>query len=698
MHSSHTLVTTTLWLTASALAQDAFLERRSELLASQPAGVELSVAAAKTEFYLGEVITLQLGFTSSSQTTNFLADTRLHDRIGRMNYVEEFVAAPAALVQDPLQGLQAGGGGLGGLSGGPIALSEKPFTFERVLNEWVRFTRPGEYRVYVISRRVSAIDKPGQTMELVSNILTLTIRPAPEGWMKQQIAAARATRDYRALRFLPGLDAASQLVLALSDGGDAESYANYMSVLGSPYRTELLPIMEQRLVAADQPVSEAYLNTLAQLRERTYPSGTQAQTDYIARLISALPGKHPSARVVSLHTLLNVGLRDDQSEPPWLPTVLRSLIRDFRSLPVFTQTMLLEHRWNALKGPEILPVLRDLVANPPPERFDPPIRSVALRRLYRLSPDEGRKIILAEIAKPDGSDIPFSTLAMLPDASLPEMDQALAGKFDALLILRYATGSVVKKIQQRVEERNAALRRQKLPFCTGPIAFYFLKHDPPYGERLLREQFEAEASPPGCYDIGQQVSQLGRWAYSPALEGVAIQSLTSPKVPVKRGAAEILGRFGSDAAHKPLWQAMEYFRSWWKGRESELKLSAENMQLEHTLRIALARADGWTLQAPELLKLSDLCSSDWCRTEVQGWITATKSPVSIEIHHDPTDAQAYTVAGYGPGDEQWLRRKLLQFPQSTTFQISKGPTSKEARDRVAELVGLTGRRLAGGAQ
>jgi hypothetical protein len=49
-------VTTTLWLTASAFAQDAFVERRSELLARHPAGVEFSIAAPKGEFYLGEVI------------------------------------------------------------------------------------------------------------------------------------------------------------------------------------------------------------------------------------------------------------------------------------------------------------------------------------------------------------------------------------------------------------------------------------------------------------------------------------------------------------------------------------------------------------------------------------------------------------------------------------------------------------------
>ena len=683
MHRSRVWLAATLWLVSSAFPQDAFVERRRELLARQPASIQFSLTAEKTDFYLGEQINLQLTFTSPA-VNKYLADTRLNDRIGRMNYVEEFIAAPASRIEDPLQGTRAASGGLGGITGAPVILSEKPFTFARVLNEWVRFTQPGQYRVYVISRRVSAVDKPSKPLELVSNVLTVDIRAAPEAWIKQQIAAVRVT---------------------LAASGDRDSSSIYLGVLASPYRKQLLPLMEQRLIAADQPVSQAYLNTLAELRTIVGSGAPQRAAarvrnmdDYVARLIRALPAKQPRARAASLHTLLNLGLRDGGSEPAWLPTVVRSLIADFRSLPVLTQTVLLEHRWSVLNTPQMLPVLRSLVANPPPDQFEAPIRTVALRRLYQISPVEGRKFILAEIAKPEGSHIAFSTLAMLPDAYLPELDRVLAAKFDPLLIVRYATGSVVEQIKRRVEESNAELRRQKLPSCIGPIAFYFFKHDPPYAERLLREQFEAASSPPACYDMGFQLSHLGRWAYSPAFERFAVQSLTSPKVPVKRGAAEVLGTFGSAAAQNQLWKAMEYFRSWWNGREQELRVNGENVQLERALRTALASADGWTLQAPELMRLLNLCSTEWCRTEVQNWITACKSPINIAILSDWPDEQVYTIGWYGPGDEQWLRRKLLQFPQGAAFQLSKGPTSKPARDRIADIVRVTGRRLVGAAQ
>ena len=165
----------------------------------QPAAVSFQISAAKSQFYSGELIPLQLSFTST-QPKSFLADTRLQDRVGRTNGVEEFLVDPAALTEDPLRGLPGENGGMGGLSGGPCVLSEKPFSFERLLNEWVRFRKPGKYRVAILSRRVMEVDPtnseyylqthPGEgaRLELVSNILTLNIVPAPAAWVKQQIA------------------------------------------------------------------------------------------------------------------------------------------------------------------------------------------------------------------------------------------------------------------------------------------------------------------------------------------------------------------------------------------------------------------------------------------------------------------------------------------------------------------------------
>lgn len=704
--------------------------------AGNPPGVSFSIATPKTEFYFGEAIPLELTFTAAKPQT-FLADTRLQDRVGRMNYIEEFVAEPASLTEDPLQGLPGESGGMGGLSGGPVVLSEKPFIVKCVLNEWVRFKKPGLYRIYVISRRVSEAPEPvtadsylqllrlGKPLELTSNTVTLRIRPAAAAWINDQIAAARkildipvspngSNRDERiramqVLRFLDSPVAAKELLMRLTAGEDVDSYAAYMGVLGSPFRRQLLPLMEQRLVAPEQPVWDAYLDTLTRLAELLEPGASMPRAEfrerkrdeYATRLIASLPTKTPEARAVSLNTLLNLGLRNSAQPEPWVRGIAASLIADFRSLPAMSQSMLLQYRWELLKGmPGTLPLLRSLIEKPPSAWGDPPIRDMAVRRLYELSPAEGRRIILDEIRHPT-MNLRFSTLAILPDPSLPDLNDAMADQNDPLLVLRYATGAVVKRVEQAYLARRAEIEKQQLPTCTGPLAFYFLKFDPPFGEQQLRRDFAQPASYPACYDIGFQFQQLGRWAYSPALERFAIESLSSGIVLVKHGAAEVLGNYGSPAAQKPLWDAMEYFRSWWKGREKELmgKNGQEGIQFERALRIALGQADGWVLQQPQLERLLALCSSEWCRDEVQRWIQSAKAPVSIVIS-PRSDGFRYDVAQYGSGDFSRLERKVRQYPEATIFHVERWPNEpnveglKQAREQIEAMVRAVGRKLA----
>src|ERR1700676_1344935 len=120
---SQVLLAATLLLSSGeVLAQDAFLARWQALHERQPNAVSFLISAVKSEFYSGELIPIQLSFTST-EPKGFSADTRLQDRVGRLNYTEEFLVDPAALAVDPLRGLPGENGSMGGLSGGPILLS-----------------------------------------------------------------------------------------------------------------------------------------------------------------------------------------------------------------------------------------------------------------------------------------------------------------------------------------------------------------------------------------------------------------------------------------------------------------------------------------------------------------------------------------------------------------------------------------------
>jgi hypothetical protein len=693
---SQVLFAATLLCSGFAYAQDASLARWQALHARQPDAVTFEIFAAKSEFYSGELIPLQLSF-SSTQPKGFLADTRLQDRVGRLNGMEEFLVDPAALTGDPLRGLPGEHGAMGGLSGGEIPLSGKPFSFEIVLNEWVHFRKPGTYRIAILSRRVTQIS--GGRLELVSNILTLRIVPAPAAWVKQQIADAVRILDYpadpsqatqqrrllagRTLRFLESPEAAIELARHLGSGDDIDSWSLHMGVLGSPYRMRLLPVLEARLVAPDQPVWDRYLDTLTRLSQLTAGALATKHSEYAARLIASLPAKEPEARVVSMETLVDSANRDSRTDSSWLPAVAASIVADFRSLPVRTQLNLLQGRWNIIGGPAMLPILREIYAPPRDAQAgmigEPwALRDIAVRRIYELAPEEGRRIILTQIARPDTS-VSLSTLAMLPDRSLPELNNLLANRADAGrledgLILRYATGDIVQRVEQAYLKRNEEFDRQKLAQCGGPLVYYFLKYDPAFGEKELRNEVAKPGLPPACYDIGFQFSSLDRSAYSPALERLAIDLLTSPTVLVKRGASEVLGKYGSPAAEKPLWDALEYFHSWWKGREEQLgEANGEgSVQFERTLRIALAQADGWTLQEEELNRLLGLCSTNWCRQEVTDWLPKAKQPVAIEILSGSDEVRA-TIAQYQTQSEDQMLRKIRQFPAGTVFRVVHYP-------------------------
>jgi hypothetical protein len=693
-----------------ASAQDAYMERWQAARAGQPAGVSFEISSAKTEFYTGELIPLQLSFTST-EGKSFLADSRLQDRVGRMNGVEEFLVDPGTF-DDPLHGLPGETGGMGGLSGGPLPLSEKPFTFERLLNEWVHFRKPGKYRIAILSRRVTQGSPSAPRVELTSNIVTIDIVPAPAAWVKQQIAEAagildspieqseearqRRLRAGRTLRFLESREASFELVRHLSSGNDVDSWSLYMGALGSPYRKELLPFMEARLVAPDQPVWDRYLDTLARMSELT--GGQSKRKEYVSRLIASLPVKQPEARIVSIGTLMDAARRDD-GDTPWLARAAASVIADFRALSPKLQLDLLEGRWSMIASPAMLPILREMYAAP--ADTNPRLREIAARRIYELAPEEGRQILLSELARPN-ADLSPPTLELLPDRKLPDLNDPLASRLEAgqyvdTLILRYATGDVVQRVERAYLRRNEEQDRRELPHCSGPLVYYFLQYDPPFGERELRNDMNRPDAFGACYDIGFQFRSLGASAYSPALERLAIEFLSSPKVPVKRGAAEVLGKYGSPAAEKPLWEALEYFRSWWKGREEQLAHSEENMQLERALRVALAQAGAWLLQDQDLNRLLDLCSSNWCRQELEQWLPLAAQPVAIQVTPGSGGFQA-TVAQYEIHSEEQMRRKLQQYPAGTAFRLPSEehavPQYRAAIQRAGQIVRSAGYAVA----
>src|SRR5215213_7854942 len=182
----------------SSPATGSRLERPTSL-SRQPRDVrlQLETAGGNTRFRIGEVIPLKLSFTSSA-ANKYSINLARYDRGGRMHY-EDFLLEPDAGWSDPLKDYFSGGAFMmGGLTSFDL-LSAEPKVIPLDLNEWVRFDRPGEYVLRVVSRRIGVAsgDRPdgAPANELRSDALRLTILPADTAWQRATLRKAVAALD-----------------------------------------------------------------------------------------------------------------------------------------------------------------------------------------------------------------------------------------------------------------------------------------------------------------------------------------------------------------------------------------------------------------------------------------------------------------------------------------------------------------------
>jgi hypothetical protein len=743
-------------LAAPAAGQDAFLERWRAAAKANPPDVrfEISLPADKTAWWMGETIPLELKL-SSTAAKKWRADLRMYDRIGRLNYSDEFHIDRQQDIRDPLEGTPAGSGGMGGISGAPILLTEEPFQFERDLNEWVRFLQPGTYRLYVLTRRVYPdkkpdVDEPGLgrgSTTIASNIVRFEVSGPPERWAEQQIEEAEAlldaphsvvddgasqSRGARMLRFLDTPQAVEVMTRRLGSTQSQLAFQLFLGIVGSPHRARALPLLEKLLEEPSQPITPLVIQTMTQLWGLTqlepmppFPESEQEREpwrvesarrwklqqqkgdEYLGKLAAALAAKAPEPRAICIKALLdNSNPLSGEPPPAWRDRVVAAVPASFAELPAIEQSNLLDWGWHSIANRAMLPVLRKVYENPPEPRRDPPIQDLALRRIHQLDPAEGRALILEQIRNPTRGLSLFS-LMRLEDESLPELNdifiQRLQGDYyEEPLLLRYADGAILPRVKAVYERREKGREARGEPPRLNLLHLYLLRQDAAYGEREVRKVFAGDQPPaPGCCALDSLMRELGRYAWSPALEKVAIDLLDSGWVVVKQGAAEVLGRFGSAGAEKPLWNTMEVFRQWWQGREQELvgPPGQEGIQFERTLRTALAQASGWVLSREGLTRLRSLCSSDWCRSDVDEWLRVAQQPMHLQIRSVGADYVFVSAGPYELRSTEEVRRKFSQFPPGTSFVWESRPGQyhpaefQRVRDEVEELVNSHGLTL-----
>jgi hypothetical protein len=684
--------------------------------------LKVSLAKDQREFRIGETIPLQLSFTSSVKN-QYQVNGAQYDRSGRMGY-EQFNISPSEGSIDPLPGLV---GSMGGLTSFQF-LTTEPWTIKLNLNEWVRFTQPGEYRLVVSSNRVGVRNpsSPSGTSAVTarSNEITLKIVRGEPAWQKRIFDDAVAILDRESngpdqkptrrqaletLRFLGTADAARELVKRMrgQDPGGLD-YVCMLGIISSPERSVARTALEEALADPDHPIDALFLYALRTVSSNTNANNAnwrETQQEDLEPLLAALPAKRGQALSISVSTALNEALNSNAVPQQTTEKLMTQVVALFDKLPLSEQNTLLGFRWEKIKSPALLPIVKryaQAYRDFPEMRAEPAyelrqLSGTALKRWYELDPAGARSAIITEISRPRPR-YDARVLGLLPDKTLPEVDFVLAENFRAAkdydgesnvasLIARYATDAILPQVIEQLDPQIGKWACN----IQNPLLAYVLRASPDSAGSLIRKAIAARGKGfSACnHDLFQIVSEIH---YDPILEDIAIESLNDSDPEVVRTAATMLGKFGSPAAEPALLKRYASWSEQWAGRETQLDkifsdgFNGDNDQLTLGLNLTQALGTGraWLSDKAALQRLSQQTKVRRVRQQLEDYVKLwDNEPLTISI--DPSFGFHAQVVQYEFQSIDALEEKLTQFASGTKFTIATATTESPTSNTVPEL-------------
>ena len=553
------------------------------------ATLAVRLTAGKSTYAMGELIPLELEFRGRAGPDYFFY---LYFSTGRMGH-ERYVVTPDGGADDPLPEYYSSVGVVGSGLSGWHPLDGTPFVFGVLLNEWVRFTKPGEYRLVVESSRLARYSRePAPTLS--SSPVALHIEtPTPE-WASAEVARAVAALEGRGpgtaregvaiLRHLGTRDAALALVRLYGAGGTrlrsrldrrprrlAAPRGDRGGHGGAGRRRRAAP---GRLRAG--PGAPALLPRPS--RRAPTPTGSSGRRPRSA--ITRGARSRPLGRGTPTTEALEAALAalEELLEPPCetsLPPLLgahpAAAREAFLALPTAdagpaARAPLEQHRGaldpagargaSTTGGEATLAspgwaTLRS-VASP---RWTP--RGAARWRSTRSGP------VLDGLAP--------ETLTSLLGESVPDLDEALRQRYRAArteegqaatmeLIARYGSARLLPLVRVEID------RDPSCPLEAAALA-YLLEHDPPPALRRLQPGFDRHRSgmcvvPPGRRSPRCTGTRPSRPRRSPTCRARVPASCRTPR--------RSSGRAGRRGPRAPLLERLARWNEEWRGRESEL--------------------------------------------------------------------------------------------------------------------------------
>jgi len=389
----------------------------SGAFAETPSDVYFTLAVTKSPavYHLGERIVCKLSF-STTTPGKYGIDSAGPLKGSRGSVPEIFVAIPKDGAADPYVDLsrQLGFGFGGDIPSSYNKLSSQPYVVRTDLNPWLRFVRPGVYRLVAQSSRVSLFtDHPSPTgadaVVVTSNEVTVTVLPADPAWIGNEVSdikklldsplssADQKTIAASRLRYLNTEASTAEMVRMLSEtAGEPYHSAFFEGLLESSWRETAIEMLKQTIHGPTTRVSFdaldllTKLTLLAEYENRPIPlydtknpeqlralrAAIQERQDryvavmakYTAELKASLPRRTGRARTDAVFALWKEQELHSQGAPTELLTAMRGeIVAVADGLTPDQQVWLLVIYWQRLPNRQrLLPLVKRLALSSQP--------------------------------------------------------------------------------------------------------------------------------------------------------------------------------------------------------------------------------------------------------------------------------------------------------------------------------------------
>jgi hypothetical protein len=669
-------------------AGDSFEAHHKQALAANPPDVHLKISldAGQSTFHRGDTIRLKYEFTADSPG-KYVAGARFLDR-GSRSVLETFLTDRPADARDPLLEFWEFRSALGGSNlfaprNPTLKLDTSPQFDSVELTHYLRFAKPGRYRLYVVTRSAlppaAPVKEQGGPPIASENVITLHVLPQDLAATPREVdeIVARAHQQ-PSPRFTPveafrlfeistpkARKAAASLYTRRNNYPASDDIA-LATILAAPTRAEAIALLNARIrdtsLVADEELlidlgmlqfmQKHPLLTASAIRSADKPALAAWRLELAALVVanweivaSTLDRRPPDIRASTVHWLDHFNSFYFYSQPLPVPPADGDRIRAQHLATLPDQPAqelandLLNFRWTkSLPSDSVLAILMQIYASPPVQNAAF-IRETALKEIAKLDPDKAQTLFRERMLD---MDTPLDwnrihSLNLLPSADLDaELIRILEDRWTermsrvAPIIGLYASPAILLRVRAVYEVYGA-----EWP-CSieAGLLTYFLRVDPAYGTEKVGPALSAYYDKGGsdCHR-GNLLLDLATLRNGPELQPFVSAALNDPRPLVAAAGAQVTA-FGDQAKIPlaPLLARLRALHDEWPDFDTRSsndpdylkKWNSGYNELERILSIDFVNAED-SPDKPAIWKQAlDLCITDLCRNNLRQRLARSK--------------------------------------------------------------------------